>query len=87
MKAAMNYNIEGLLKLIPGIKFRWMRQRAQDSWSHWVQAGKYFKNLNQQYHRKKVKNMCATCYCTIKFVKNTSGRQPTDKIKKIILGV
>ena len=58
MKAAMNYNIEGLLKLIPGNKFQWMRQRALDSWSHWVQAGKSFEKLNQQFHRKKVKKKC-----------------------------
>lgn len=52
----MNYNMEGLLKLIPGEQYQWMRQRVKDSWFDWVQAGKFFETLNQKYFKKKVAN-------------------------------
>jgi len=52
--ATPRYDLEGLLKLIPGEQFEWMRQRATDAWSSWVKAGKYFEKYHQSYRKKPV---------------------------------
>ncbi|XP_066929293.1 alpha-1,6-mannosylglycoprotein 6-beta-N-acetylglucosaminyltransferase A-like isoform X2 [Clytia hemisphaerica] len=53
-KAKMRFDLQGLLKILSGEQFQWMRQRATDSWPHWVQAGKFFQKKNQIYKRKKI---------------------------------
>lgn len=63
----MNYDMEGLLKLIPGKQYEWMRQRVKDSWFNWVQAGKYFETLEQKYYKKKVIKWYVLCDCDFLF--------------------
>ena len=52
--AALKYDLEGLLFLIPGENCEWIRQRATDAWPNWVKAGKKFEKSHQTYKKKTV---------------------------------
>ncbi|XP_057292229.1 alpha-1,6-mannosylglycoprotein 6-beta-N-acetylglucosaminyltransferase A-like [Hydractinia symbiolongicarpus] len=52
--ASPRFDIKGLLELMPGRKFEWMRQRAKQLWPDWIKAGERFAKLKQKWKKKRV---------------------------------
>ena len=53
-QATPRFDLDGLLALMPGEQFNWMKQRASHAWNDWVHAGRYFEKRYQKYKKKKV---------------------------------
>ena len=52
--AKINLELNGLLKLLPLPKFRWMNERATRLWKDWLVAGKQFMQRKAKWKKKRV---------------------------------
>ena len=49
------FNLDGLLEILPEKPYRWMRERATQTWNEWVLAVQQFILTKQKWQKKKVK--------------------------------
>ncbi|XP_065674852.1 alpha-1,6-mannosylglycoprotein 6-beta-N-acetylglucosaminyltransferase A-like isoform X2 [Hydra vulgaris] len=52
--ALPRYDLDGLLELLPENPYRWMRERAKQTWNDWLQAITQFNLTKQKWQKKKV---------------------------------